>query len=122
MADMARDRRWKRPYTELTYVPMIEVLGFMRANGYKTYILTGGEKVYEIAPEQVVGTAGGTSFGYDKQGKPLLTKDPKPLLNDDNAEKPEGIHLMIGRQPYAAFGNSAGDLGKCWSTQRRCGA
>jgi len=51
----------------------------------------------------------GTKFGYDKEGKPIITKEPKLLLNDDNAGKPEGIHLMIGRRPYAAFGNSTGD-------------
>ena len=116
--DTARDPRWKRPYTELTYVPMTEVLTFMRSKGYKTYIVTGGgqdfvrvysEKTYGIPPEQVVGTAGGTTFGYDKNGKPFLTKEPKLLINDNNAGKPEGIHLMIGRQPYAAFGNSTGD-------------
>jgi len=67
------------------------------------------DKTYGIPPEQVVGTAEGTTFGYDKTGKPILTKDPKLLLNDSNAGKPEGIHLMIGRQPYAAFGNSTGD-------------
>ena len=114
----AKDPRWKRPYTELTYQPMQEVLKYLRANGYKTYIVTGGgqdfvrvysEQVYGIPPEQVVGTAGGTKYGYDKDGKPFLTKEPKLLLNDDNAGKPEGIHLMIGRRPYAAFGNSTGD-------------
>jgi phosphoglycolate phosphatase-like HAD superfamily hydrolase len=114
----ARDPRWRRPYTELTYLPMIELLKYLRANGYKTYIVTGGgqdfvrvyaEEVYGIPPEQVVGTAGGTSYGYDKNGRPFLTKEPKLLLNDDKAGKPEGIHLMIGRRPYAAFGNSDGD-------------
>src|SRR5262249_18835036 len=114
----AKHPRWKRPYTELTYQPMQEVLKYFRANGYKTYIVTGGgqdfvrvyaEQVYGIPPEQVVGTAGGTKFGYDKSGKPILIKGPKLLLNDDNAGKPEGIHLMIGRRPHAAFGNSSGD-------------
>jgi hypothetical protein len=57
----------------------------------------------------VVGTAAGTKYGYDKDGKPFLTKEPKLLLNDNDAGKPEGIHLMIGRRPYAAFGNSTGD-------------
>ena len=57
----------------------------------------------------MVGTAAGTRYGYDKNGRPVLTKEPKLLLNDDNAGKPEGIHLMIGRRPYAAFGNSTGD-------------
>jgi phosphoglycolate phosphatase-like HAD superfamily hydrolase len=114
----AKDPRWKRPYTELTYLPMQEVLQYLRANGYKTYIVTGGgqdfvrvyaEQTYGIPPEQVVGTAGGTKYGYAKDGKPFLTKEPKLLLNDNNAGKPEGIHLMIGRRPYAAFGNSTGD-------------
>jgi phosphoglycolate phosphatase-like HAD superfamily hydrolase len=116
--DSAKDPRWKRPYTELTYLPMIEVLKYLRANGYKTYIVTGGgqdfvrvysEAVYGIPPEQVVGTAGVTKYGYDKAGKPFLIKEPKLLLNDNNAGKPEGIHLMIGRRPVAAFGNSTGD-------------
>jgi phosphoglycolate phosphatase-like HAD superfamily hydrolase len=116
--DTARDPRWKRPYTELTYLPMIELLKYLRANDYRTYIVTGGgqdfvrvysEEVYGIPPEQVVGTAGGTKYAYDKEGKPFLTKEPKLLLNDNFAGKPEGIHLMIGRQPYAAFGNSTGD-------------
>jgi phosphoglycolate phosphatase-like HAD superfamily hydrolase len=114
----ARDSRWKKRPTELIYQPMVEVLAFMRANGYKTYIVTGGgqdfvrsysEKAYGIPPEQVVGTAGGTTYSYDNSGKPFLTKDPRLLLNDNNAGKPEGIHLMIGRQPYASFGNSTGD-------------
>jgi phosphoglycolate phosphatase-like HAD superfamily hydrolase len=113
--DTAKDLRWKRAYTELTYLPMIEVLNYLRANGYRTYIVTGGgqdfvrvyaEGVYGIPPEQVVGSAGGLKYGYDKEGKPFLTKEPKLLLNDNNAGKPEGIHLMIGRRPYAAFGNS----------------
>ncbi len=116
--ETARDPRWKRPYTELTYLPMQEVLKYLRANGYKTYIVTGGgqdfvrvysEDTYGVPPEQVVGTAGGTKYGYGKDGKPFLTKEPKLLLNDNNAGKPEGIHLMIGRRPVAAFGNSVGD-------------
>ena len=65
--------------------------------------------MYGIPPEQVVGTAGATKYSYDKSGQPFLAKEPKLLLNDDNAGKPEGIHLMIGRRPYAAFGNSTGD-------------
>ena len=67
------------------------------------------ERVYGIPPEQVVGTAGETKFGYDKTGKPELTKMPKLLLDNDKAGKPEGIHLMIGQRPHAAFGNSIGD-------------
>jgi phosphoglycolate phosphatase-like HAD superfamily hydrolase len=114
----AKDPRWKRPYTDLTYQPMQEVLTYLRANGYKTYIVTGGgqdfvrvysEKTYGIPPEQVVGTAGSTTYTYDAGGKPILIKEPKLLLNDNDAGKPEGIHLMIGRRPHAAFGNSTGD-------------
>jgi phosphoglycolate phosphatase-like HAD superfamily hydrolase len=99
--ETARDPRWKRPYTELTYRPMIQLLGYLRNSGYRTYIVTGGgqdfvraysEEVYGIPPEQVVGTAGATKYGYGKDGKPFLTKEPKLLLNDDNAGKPEGIH------------------------------
>jgi phosphoglycolate phosphatase-like HAD superfamily hydrolase len=116
--EAAKDPRWKRPYTELTYQPMQEVLKYLRDNGYKTYIVTGGgqdfvrvyaEKTYGIPPEQVIGSAGGTKYGYAKDGKPFLTKEPKLLLNDNDAGKPQGIHLMIGRRPYAAFGNSTGD-------------
>jgi phosphoglycolate phosphatase-like HAD superfamily hydrolase len=116
--ETARHSRWNRPYTELVFQPMLEVLQYLRDNAYKTYIVTGGgqdfvrvyaQKVYGIPPEQVVGTAGGTKYGYDKDGKPFLMKEPKLLLNDNNAGKPEGIHLMIGRRPYAAFGNSTGD-------------
>ncbi len=114
----AKDSRWNRPYTALTYLPMQELLRYLRENGYKTYIVTGGgqdfvrvysEQIYGIPPEQVVGTAGGVKFQYNKEGIPYLTKEPKLLLNDNNAGKPEGIHLMIGRRPYAAFGNSIGD-------------
>jgi phosphoserine phosphatase len=114
----AKDPRWKRPYTDLIYQPMLEVMQYLRGNGFKTFIVTGGgqdfvrtysQQVYGIPTEQVVGTAGGTKFGYDKDGRPFLTKEPKLLLNDDKAGKPEGIHLMIGRRPYAAFGNSDGD-------------
>jgi phosphoglycolate phosphatase-like HAD superfamily hydrolase len=114
----AKDPRWKRPYTQLTYQPMQEVLSYLRANGFMTYIVTGGgqdfvrvysQEAYGIPPEQVVGTAGGTKYGYDNDGKPILTKEPKLLLNDNDAGKPEGIHLMIGRRPVAAFGNSTGD-------------
>ncbi len=114
----ARHPRWNRPFTELTYQPMQEVLRYLRGNGFKTYIVTGGgqdfvrvyaEQTYGIPPEQVVGSMGGVKFGYDADGKPMLTKEPKLLLNDVYGGKPEGIHLLIGRRPYAAFGNSPGD-------------
>lgn len=114
----ARDARWNRPYVDLTYEPMQEVLRYLRANGYATWIVTGGgqdfvraysDRVYGIPVEQVVGTAGGTRYGYDVDGRPTLTKEPTLLLNDDEAGKPEAIHLMIGRRPRLAFGNSTGD-------------
>jgi phosphoserine phosphatase len=114
----AKDGRWKRPYTDLIYQPMLEVMQYLRSNGFRTYIVTGGgqdfvraysQRVYGIPPEQVVGSAVGTKYGYQKDGTPFLTKEPKLLLNDNDAGKPEGIHLMIGRRPYAAFGNSTGD-------------
>jgi hypothetical protein len=129
--ETAKDPRWKRPYTELVYQPMLEVMQFFRANGYKTYFVTGGgqdfvrvysEKVYGIPPEHVVGSVGGTKYGYDKNGRPMLTKEPKLLLNDDKAGKPQGIHLMIGRRPVAAFGNSIGDKEMLEYTQAGDGA
>ncbi len=112
------DPRWHRPFQTLAYEPMLEVLKYLRANGYKTYICTGSGQdfvrmfagqTFGVPPEQVIGSMGGTSFGYDKDGKPVLNKDPKLLLNDDKDGKPQGIHLMIGRRPHAAFGNSDGD-------------
>jgi phosphoglycolate phosphatase-like HAD superfamily hydrolase len=115
----AKDSRWKKPYTELTYLPVQEVLKYLRENGFKTYIVTGGgqdfvrtysERVYGIPPEQVIGTAGVVKYTYAKDGKPFLFKEPKLLLNDDFTGKPEGIHLMIGRRPVMAAGNSTGDM------------
>ena len=126
----ARDPRWKRPYTELVYEPQIELLKYLRSVGYRTYIVTGGgqdfvrvyaEGVYGIPPEQVVGSAGAVSYQYGAKG-PVLIKEPKLLLNDDNAGKPEGIHLMIGRRPYFAFGNSTGDRQMLEYTRAGAGA
>lgn len=114
----AKDPRWKRPYTELVYQPMLEVMTYLRANGFKTYIVTGfgqdfvrlySQQVYGIPPEQVLGSALAVKYDYDKDGKPVLISEPRLLLNDSAAGKPESIHLMIGRRPYASFGNSTGD-------------
>ena len=125
-----RDPRWKRPYTELVYEPQIELLKYLRSVGYRTYIVTGGgqdfvrvyaEGVYGIPPEQVVGSAGAVSYQYGAKG-PVLIKEPKLLLNDDNAGKPESIHLMIGRRPYFAFGNSTGDRQMLEYTKAGAGA
>jgi len=114
----ARDARWHRPYTQLTYQPMQELLRYLRANGFTTYIVTGGgqdfvrifsEQTYGIPPQQVVGSIGGVTFTHDANGKPVLIKDPKLMLNNNGPGKVEGIHMMIGRRPYAAFGNTPGD-------------
>ena len=127
----AKHPRFKQLYTDLTYQPMQEAMKLFRANGYKTYFVTGGgqdfvrmysEQAYGIPPEQVVGSAGATHFGYDKSGKPILTKVAKLLLNDDSAGKPESIHMMIGRRPVAAFGNSIGDKQMLEYTQAGDGA
>jgi phosphoglycolate phosphatase-like HAD superfamily hydrolase len=116
--ETAQHPRWKQPYTALAYQPMQEVINFLRANGFRTYIVTGSiqdfvrvfaERVYGIPPEQVIGSADTVKFGYNADGKPLLTVEPKVLLDDDFAGKPDDIHLIIGRRPFAAFGNSTGD-------------
>jgi phosphoglycolate phosphatase-like HAD superfamily hydrolase len=114
----ARHPRFKRPYTDLVYQPMIEAMQYLRANGYKTYIVTGGgqdfvreyaQRVYGVPPEQVVGSAADTAFGYDKSGKAVLTKTHNMLYVDDGVGKPLAIHLVIGARPVIAFGNSDGD-------------
>jgi phosphoserine phosphatase len=115
--DKARHPRFKRRYTELAYQPMLEILAYLRANGFKTYIASGGgvefmrpmtEKVYGIPPEQVVGSIIETKYEI-KDGKPVLMRLPKIDFIDDKAGKPVGINNFIGRRPVAAFGNSAGD-------------
>ena len=127
----AKHPRFQRPYTELVYQPMLEVMKYLRDNGYKTYLVTGGgqdfvrvyaDRVYGIPPEQVVGSAADTKYGYDKNGNSILTKMPKVLLVDDKAGKPVSIHLMIGRRPVAAFGNSTGDQQMLEYTQAGGGA
>jgi hypothetical protein len=114
----AQHPRFKRLYTDLVYQPMLEVMQYVRANGYKTFIVTGGgqdfvrtyaERVYGVPRDQVVGSAGGITFSYDETGKAILTKDPKLLWIDDKTAKPVDIHLMIGRRPVMAFGNADGD-------------
>lgn len=109
--------RFKRPYTELTYQPMLEVMSYLRANSFKTYIVTGGgqefvrvysESVYGIPTEQIIGSTIATKYTYQKD-KPLLMRLPKIFFIDDYAGKPININLFIGKRPYAAFGNSDGD-------------
>lgn len=107
----------KRPLLEMVYQPMIELLAYLRANGFKTFIVSGGgiefmrpwtEKVYGIPPEQVVGSSGKTKFEM-VDGKPVLMKLPEINFIDDKDGKPVGIQQHIGRRPIAAFGNSDGD-------------
>jgi hypothetical protein len=114
----ARDPRFKRPYTELAYLPMIELLGFLRASGFKTFIVSGGgiefmrpwtERVYGVPPEQVVGSSIKTKFQM-RDGRPELFRTAELNFIDDNVGKPVGINEYIGRRPIAAFGNSDGDL------------
>ncbi len=114
----AKDPRWHRPYTELVYQPMLELMQYLRANGYKTYIVTGGgqdfvrayaEQVYGIPPEQIIGSAFDTQYEYNKQGEGILMRAPKLLLNNNFSGKAEDIYLFTGKHSKAAFGNSTGD-------------
>ncbi|MFZ0467981.1 MAG: HAD family hydrolase [Thiogranum sp.] len=114
----ARHPLFKRPYTELVYQPMLELLDYLRANGFKTFIVSGGgiefmrpwvEAVYGIPPEQVVGSSIKVRFEL-RDGEPVLVRLPEVDFIDDKAGKPVGIHKFIGRRPIAAFGNSDGDL------------
>ncbi|MET0378514.1 MAG: HAD family hydrolase [Spongiibacteraceae bacterium] len=114
----AKHPKFKRPYTELIYQPMLELLKYLRANGFKTFIVSGGgvefmrpvtESVYGIPPEQVVGSSIVAKFEM-RDGKPILIKQPKVEFIDDGPGKPVGINRFIGRRPILAFGNSDGDL------------
>ena len=114
----SRHPRFKRPYTDLVYQPMLELLTHLRANGFKTYIVSGGtvdfmrvfaQRVYGIPPEQVVGTTFVTTFAMQPDGTPALTIEPKVAMIDDGPGKPVGINTFIGRRPILAFGNSDGD-------------
>ncbi len=105
-------------YTEMVYQPMLELLVYLRANGFKTYIVSGGgiefmrpwtERVYGIPPEQVIGSSGGLKYEL-RDGKPVLIKLPEIAHNDDKEGKPVGIQRHIGRRPLMAFGNSDGDF------------
>src|SRR6185436_2718034 len=113
----AQHPKFKRPFTKMVYQPMIELLAYLRANGFKTFIVSGGgiefmrpwvEKAYGIPPEQVVGSSGVTKFEMRPSG-PVLLKEPKIEFVDDGPGKPVGINHFIGRRPLLAFGNSAGD-------------
>ncbi|MCY2974837.1 MAG: HAD family hydrolase [Planctomycetota bacterium] len=113
----AKHPRFEKGYDQLTYQPMQEVLSYLRANGFKTYIVSGGgadfmrvwsERVYGIPPEQVVGSSSRTKFELRENG-PALVKTLEHLFVDDKEGKPVGIHQFIGRRPIACFGNSDGD-------------
>jgi phosphoglycolate phosphatase-like HAD superfamily hydrolase len=114
----ARHPRFNRLYTDLVYQPMLELMALLRANGFKTFIVSGGgiefmrpwtERVYGIPPEQVVGSSGVTKFVKQSGGEPVLLKQPKVEFIDDGPGKPVGINRFIGRRPILAFGNSDGD-------------
>lgn len=114
----ARHPKTGKLYTEMVYQPMLELLDYLRANGFKTFIVSGGgiefmrpwtERVYGIPPEQVIGTTGGLKLEL-RDGVPVLLKLPELIHNDDKEGKPVGIQRHIGRRPIAAFGNSDGDL------------
>ncbi len=114
----ARHPRFDRPYSDLVYQPMLELLGYLRSRGFKTCIVSGGgvefmrvfaERVYGIPPEQVIGSSIATKFEV-RDGKPVLVRLPEVDFIDDKEGKPVGIHKFLGRRPLAAFGNSDGDL------------
>jgi phosphoglycolate phosphatase-like HAD superfamily hydrolase len=113
----AKHPRFRRLYTDLVYQPMLEVMNYLRTNGFKTYIVTGGgqefvrvysDSVYGVPPEQVVGSSMATKYEYQND-KPMLMILPKEFLISDRAGKPVGINLFIGKRPFAAFGNADGD-------------
>ena len=114
----SRHPKFKRPYTDLVYKPMQELLAYLRANGFKTFIVSGGsvefmrpwvEKAYGIPPEQVVGSQQEVKLEV-RDGKPALVRGPSFVFVDDGPGKPVGIYRQIGKRPIAAFGNSDGDL------------
>lgn len=116
--ETARHPATGKLYTEMAYQPMLEVLAYLRANGFKTFIVSGGgvefmrvfaERVYGVPPEQVIGTSGKLKFEI-RDGKPVMVKLPELFFFDDKEAKPVGIQQQIGRRPLAAFGNSDGDL------------
>lgn len=126
----AKAPRFDRPYTDLIYQPMLEAMKYLREKGYKTYIVTGGgqefvrvysEQVYGVPPEQVVGSSIVTTYD-NSSGKPLLMREPKPFFVDDGPGKAIGINMFIGKRPYAAFGNTAGDAQMLEWTQAGDGA
>jgi phosphoglycolate phosphatase-like HAD superfamily hydrolase len=126
----ARAPRFERPYTDLVYQPMLEVMRYLREKGFRVYIVTGGgqefvrtysERVYDVPPEQVVGSSGVTKYDISS-GKPVLMREPKVFFVDDGPGKAIGINLFIGKRPSAAFGNTEGDAAMLEWTQAGDGA
>ena len=126
----AKHPRFQRPYTELVYQPMLELMEYLRANGFKTFIVTGGgqefvrvysDRIYGVPVGQVVGSSILTKF-ENQDGKPVLMREPKVFFINDHSGKPVGINLFIGKRPTAAFGNSSGDQQMLEYTQSGDGA
>ena len=127
----AKHPRFDKPYPQMVYQPMLELMKYLRDNGYKTYIVTGGgqdfvrvyaQQVYGIPREQIIGSALDTQYEYNKEGQGVLMRDPKLLLNNNGAGKAEDIYLFIGKRPHAAFGNTDGDRQMLEYTQAGGGA
>jgi len=127
----AKHPRFDRPYPQMVYQPMLEVMKYLRDNGYRTYIVTGGgqefvrtysQPVYGVPPDQVIGSAAETQYEYDKEGKAILARKAKLLLDNNNAGKAQDIFLFLGQRPHAAFGNSTGDQQMLEYTQGVSGA
>jgi phosphoglycolate phosphatase-like HAD superfamily hydrolase len=115
--ETAKHPRFNRLYTELIYQPMLEVMKYLRASGFRTYIVTGGgqdfvrayaQRVYGVPPDQVIGSSLATRYEL-RDGKPELMRLPKLFFNSDNDGKAIGLNMFIGKRPYASFGNSNGD-------------
>jgi hypothetical protein len=126
----ARHPKTGQLFTDMVYQPMLEVLAYLRANGFKNFIVSGGgiefmrpwtDRVYGVPPEQVIGSSVKTKFEM-REGKPVLVRLPELNFNDDQADKPVGINQHIGRRPLAAFGNSRGDQEMLEYTQGGSGA
>ena len=127
----AEHPRFYRPFPAMVYQPMLEVLRYLRANGYRTYIVTGGgqdfvrayaQPVYGIPPENIIGSALQTRYTYNEQDHDALVREPKLLLDNNFSGKAEDIYLFLGKHPRVAFGNSTGDRQMLEYTQARGGA
>jgi hypothetical protein len=127
----AKHPRFDRPYPQVVYQPMLEVSKYLRDNGYRTYIVTGGgqefvptysQPEYGVPQDQVIGSVLETQYTYDKQGQPVLIRKKDLLLNDNGVGKAKDIYLFLGQHPKAAFGNSTGDQQMTQYTQAGGGA